>query len=320
MKSLWRCCVVVVLIGALAQIASAKIDINTASAAELESLPRIGPGLAQTIVDYREQHGPFNSIEDIKNVPRIGDKIYSEIKDLITTGGSGGKPSLKKESIQKSSPDDVDPMKPIEKVAQVQPTPMPTVSIEEVTAAFANEPTIQEVQNAAIRFAEVDPQRFASWRSDVRNRALLPDTFQVSVGHDTDDDTDYSKSKTISVSGNTVTVGPDDETWGHDTDDDWDYELRMKWNLQDYIFNPDMLRVSAETQDQVEFRQSVLNEVTKLFFDRKRLKAEMLIEPRVDVPTQIKRQLRLEEITASLDSMTGGFFSDEIRKRTAPVE
>ncbi len=320
MKSLWRCCVWVILISALTQVASAKIDINTASAAELESLPRIGPGLAQTIVDYREQHGPFRSIEEIKNVPRIGDKIYSEIKDLITAGGTGSKSSPKKEPMVNASAEDADTMKPIQKIAEVPPTPVPTVSIDEVTAAFANEPTIQEVQDAAIRFAEVDPQRFASWRSGVRNRALLPDTFQVSVGHDTDDDTDYSKSKTISLSGNTVTVGPDDETWGHDTDDDWDYELRMKWNLQDYVFNPDMLRVSAETQDQVEFRQSVLTDVTKLFFDRKRLKAEMILDPRVDVPTQIKRQLRLEEITASLDSMTGGFFSDEIRKRTAPVE
>jgi competence protein ComEA len=62
------------------------IDINVASAAELESLPGIGPTTAQKIIDYREQNGPFLSIEDIINVPGIGPGTYERIKDLITVG------------------------------------------------------------------------------------------------------------------------------------------------------------------------------------------------------------------------------------------
>jgi len=62
------------------------IDINIASAAELESLPGIGPTTAQKIIDYREQNGPFLSIEDIINVPGIGPGTYERIKDLITVG------------------------------------------------------------------------------------------------------------------------------------------------------------------------------------------------------------------------------------------
>lgn len=59
------------------------IDINTASAAELESLPRIGPVTAQKIVEYREQHGPFQRIEDIKRVSGIGDATFEAIQALI---------------------------------------------------------------------------------------------------------------------------------------------------------------------------------------------------------------------------------------------
>jgi len=62
------------------------ININTASSAELDSLPGIGPTTAQKIIDYREQNGPFVSPEDIINVSGIGPGTYERIKDLITVG------------------------------------------------------------------------------------------------------------------------------------------------------------------------------------------------------------------------------------------
>ncbi len=60
------------------------ININTASQAELESLPGIGPTLARRIIEFRETHGPFNSIEDLKKVPGIGEATFSRLKDYIT--------------------------------------------------------------------------------------------------------------------------------------------------------------------------------------------------------------------------------------------
>ncbi len=62
------------------------ININTASAEELDSLPSIGPSLAQRIIEYREQNGPFINAEDIINVPGIGPGNYERFKDLITVG------------------------------------------------------------------------------------------------------------------------------------------------------------------------------------------------------------------------------------------
>lgn len=61
-----------------------KININTAGPEELDTLPGIGPSLAQRIIEYRQQHGPFRSIEDLQNVPGIGDKRWETLKDLIT--------------------------------------------------------------------------------------------------------------------------------------------------------------------------------------------------------------------------------------------
>lgn len=60
------------------------VNINSASAAELETLPGIGPTFAQRIVDHREQNGLFASIEDIVQVKGIGPATFDKLKDLIT--------------------------------------------------------------------------------------------------------------------------------------------------------------------------------------------------------------------------------------------
>jgi competence protein ComEA len=60
------------------------VNINTATLAELDNLPNIGPVLAQAIITFREENGPFKAIEEIQKVPGIGSSIFETIKDLIT--------------------------------------------------------------------------------------------------------------------------------------------------------------------------------------------------------------------------------------------
>ena len=62
---------------------SNKININTATQTELETLPGIGPSTAIKIINYRKENGKFANIEDIKKVSGIGDSKYAKIKDLI---------------------------------------------------------------------------------------------------------------------------------------------------------------------------------------------------------------------------------------------
>ncbi|MGB9809592.1 MAG: helix-hairpin-helix domain-containing protein [Caldanaerobacter sp.] len=63
---------------------SKKVNINTATKEELQTLPGIGPVTADRIIEFREAKGPFKKIEDIMNVPRIGPKMFEQIKDKIT--------------------------------------------------------------------------------------------------------------------------------------------------------------------------------------------------------------------------------------------
>ena len=60
-----------------------KVNINIASAAELETLKGIGPSKAQAIIDYRTEHGDFKSINDLLKVSGIGEKTLANIKDYI---------------------------------------------------------------------------------------------------------------------------------------------------------------------------------------------------------------------------------------------
>ena len=60
------------------------ININTASAADLEALPEIGPARAQAIVEYRTTHGAFRSIDELANVPNISPRMVEEMRTLIS--------------------------------------------------------------------------------------------------------------------------------------------------------------------------------------------------------------------------------------------
>lgn len=60
------------------------VNINRASVEELVQLPHIGPALAERIVAYREQHGPFRSLEAIKQVKGIGERTFAKIRPYLT--------------------------------------------------------------------------------------------------------------------------------------------------------------------------------------------------------------------------------------------
>ncbi len=67
---------------------SARIDLNTASADELTTLPGIGETLAARIVADREKNGPFTSVEELTRVEGVGEKKLEELSNLVTAGGS----------------------------------------------------------------------------------------------------------------------------------------------------------------------------------------------------------------------------------------
>lgn len=88
----WRVAVAALLLSTLvggAAVAAeepGRVDINTATAAELESLPGVGPAKAQAIVAHREV-APFKNTDELVEVKGIGEKLYAQLKDRVTVSG-----------------------------------------------------------------------------------------------------------------------------------------------------------------------------------------------------------------------------------------
>ncbi len=61
-----------------------RVNLNTADLAALDTLPRIGPSIAQRILDWREENGRFTSVDDLMAVPGIGEKMLASLRDLVT--------------------------------------------------------------------------------------------------------------------------------------------------------------------------------------------------------------------------------------------
>ena len=68
--------------------AAGPIDINTADAAALQTLPGIGETKAAAIIAHREANGPFATVDDLKNVKGVGEKTLEKLKEQITVGSS----------------------------------------------------------------------------------------------------------------------------------------------------------------------------------------------------------------------------------------
>lgn len=181
-------------------------------------------------------------------------------------------------------------------------------ALENTLKVFKDEPSIQEIQKQAIKYAEVQPEKIEAWRKAAAKSAWLPN---LSVGVDKDENLTVADSVWGTyANGGQVYVGPDDKTFY----DNFGWDVSLSWDLGDLIWNSDQTSIDSRSKLMVELRESILDEVTRLYFERRRLQTELLISPPEEVSEKLDETLRLEELTASIDALTGGYLTRCLNK------
>lgn len=166
----------------------------------------------------------------------------------------------------------------------------------ELLSNFVHEPTIAQVQQDAIRYADVHPDKIKWWRRQAALRGLLP---HVNLG------VDRGSARNIHVDEGSFPNFQILETRDHDAGVD----LSVTWELADLIWNDAQTSIDNRSKLMVQLRDDIIDEVTRAYFERRRLQVLLLTEPPADPQLLLEKEIRIQELTALVDGLTGGGFS-----------
>jgi hypothetical protein len=175
--------------------------------------------------------------------------------------------------------------------AAVTVPPSPTID---------REPSVADLCAAAAAVILSEPARARSLLARARRAGWLPELrIRVDRRYDRNESLDFGRAL-VDTPAPPVALG---------TSDDVRYEGRATWDLSRIIFNPDEVSAHAEALRMADARREVTGLVIRLYFERRRLKAEPVTSDASDKTSQVRRELRILELEAELDALTDGAFS-----------
>ena len=246
------------------------IRLNAATAEEFAAVEGIDDATADRIVALRESRGQLYSVEALR-VLHLDVQTLDRLREDVIIDLE-----IKTRKKTYSNPD-------------------------EVLAEFAGEPDIRQVQSMAMSYARTNPELVDGWLAASRRAYLLP---KVNVQYEKKLELYETYYYIADDSGAALA-----ELDGSRADNDDKYVVKLEWRLDKLVMSSEQIRVINESQDIVKLRDKVLDEITRLYFDRRRLQVELLLAPAGDLRTQLENELRLQELSANLDALTGGSFS-----------
>jgi hypothetical protein len=188
-------------------------------------------------------------------------------------------------------------------VARVRRRPAP-LDPAVLRALAASDPPVDALRAAATALAIAEPARARSLVERARHAGWLPE-LRVRV------DRRFSRSESADLGGSAgATFAP----VGIDSNNDVRYECRATWDLSRIVFNPDELAAQFQALRTADARREIESLVIRLYFERRGLKAESAAADANDVATGVRLELRVAELEAELDALTGGAFTRLGRK------
>jgi photosystem II stability/assembly factor-like uncharacterized protein len=168
----------------------------------------------------------------------------------------------------------------------------------EILAYFQKEPTIQKLQEVAMRYAEVHPEKISQWRKQASRSAWIP---SLNVGYDKGTDETVELDRGGTNDPDTFIIGP--------KEDDRDFSIDLTWDLSELIWNPDQTSIDNRSKLMVQLREDLLSQLTHLYFARRRLQIKSLLNPTRDLAEEMDLETQIQEYTASIDALTGSYLS-----------
>ncbi len=165
--------------------------------------------------------------------------------------------------------------------------------VRQALEALKQEPTIEEVLKAALTQSGLDYEHTESLRSRASWKAALPN---LGIrARRSSQDMDVTKWD----------EGSDQTTLDNAVGSSLDLEASAQWNLPNLVYNAEVLDLAnAQT-----LARELVDNVSNLYYQRRRLQIEKILEPPRDIRSELSQELRLEELTAKLDTLTGGLFA-----------
>jgi hypothetical protein len=183
-------------------------------------------------------------------------------------------------------------------------------------ALFAADPPVDALRAAASALALTEPDRARSLVTRARLAGWLPE-LRGRV------DRRFARAESVDLGTSAAALAP----VGIDSDNDVRYELRATWDLSKFVFNPDEIGAHFQALRTADARREIESLVIRLYFERRRLKAELTAADASTMPPSsgmplsgVRMELRVEEIEAELDALTGGTFTRLSRGRGAGAD
>jgi hypothetical protein len=168
-------------------------------------------------------------------------------------------------------------------------------------ALFADDPPVAYLRGAAAALAQAEPERAQSLVTRARWSAVLP---EIRLRFD------RRLARTESLDLNRSATDPFATPVGVDSINDLRYECRATWDLARIAFNPDEIAARTHALRMSDARREIESAVNRLYFERRRLKAEAAASDSTEVaPVGVRVELRIQEVEAELDALTGGAFT-----------
>ena len=174
-------------------------------------------------------------------------------------------------------------------------------NLKSIKIMFDNEPTFRELQQAAMKFSDVSPEKIKNWQRDSRIKALVP---KVSIG--LDNHRSSNQEIYTSATKDYVSVGPDDIYKAVD--------VSVSWDVSGLIWSDSQTNIDVRSRLNTQLRNDILDDLRRAYYERKRLQFDLMVSPPKDLRSRFDRELRIQELTQAIDDLTGNYLSDNIRQ------